>query len=75
MIGLGVVGAGALVMGKLEDDEMVKQHNAYLADSSATQATINSTWNKAQSAQTLRNVYYGLGATLLAAGITVQFAF
>ena len=32
-------------------------------------------WDKVKKASTLRNVFYGVGAGLLAAGITVFFVF
>lgn len=74
-IGLMVLGAAGLGLGAYFNGVVKTERDEY-DDAKFTRAKdADDKWNKVTSAQTKRNVFYGVGAGLLAAGVVVFFVF
>lgn len=74
-IGLAVLGAAAFGIGIYENSVMNDERGKYDDATFTSESEADDQWDKVKKASTLRNVFYGVGAGLLAAGITVFFVF
>jgi hypothetical protein len=72
-IGLAVAGIGMGVYGYLQENEYKKQHREYMKTEIPSKA--ESLRNKAETAESRRNIGYIVGSALLASGITIYFVF
>ena len=69
---LGLAGIGAGVYENLVMDDERKKYDEATFDN---KKDFDDQWDKAKSAQTMRNLFYGIGAGLMAAGAVVFFVF
>jgi hypothetical protein len=74
-IGLAVLGAAAFGIGIYENSVMKDERGKYDDATFTSESEADDQWDKVKKASTLRNVFYGVGAGLLAAGVTVFFVF
>ena len=72
LMGLGLAGIG---VGVYENSVMNDERKTYDDTKFASAGEADDQWDKVKKANTLRNVFYGVGAGLLAAGAVVFFAF
>lgn len=71
-----VLGAAAIGFGVYENSVADDEYNTYQkADFKGDKSAANKQWNKSQDAKTMRNVMYGVGAGLMAVGLTFTIVF
>ncbi|MFA6623976.1 MAG: hypothetical protein WCS54_07670, partial [Fibrobacteraceae bacterium] len=73
----GVLAAGgiATAIGYYENVNMQDYRDEYTASYFTSRSAADAKWNKAKDAETSRNVWYGIGAGLLAVSATFYFFF
>jgi TolB-like protein len=76
-VGLGLVAGGVAcaVVGFLQNSAIATERDAYESAVFATGAEADAQWKKVTDAQSGRNLFWGIGAGLLAAGLVVEIAF
>lgn len=76
-VALGLAAGGLVcgVLGYLANTELGDERASYDSLENPTLEQADSQWDNVQSSENRRNLLYGLGAGLLATGITVQLAF
>jgi len=75
VLGLLAGGLTCGVLGFQADQELGDARIVYDSLQNPTLAEADAQWEKGEDAQSRRNIFYGVGAGLLASGITVQFVF
>jgi hypothetical protein len=73
--GVLVTGGIAAAIGYYENVKMQDYRDEYTASYFTSRSAADAKWNKAKDAETSRNVWYGIGAGLLAVGATFYFFF
>ena len=76
-IGIGLAGVGALLVGAgiYQNIELSQTRSRYEDATTKDQAFYDKQWDKMKKARLMRNVFYGLGTGLVAAGAVMFFAF
>ena len=72
LLTLGLVGAG---LGLYENMILDKERKKYNDATYTQKSDFDDQWDKVKSAEKLRNIFYGVGGGLVAAGITVMVVF
>ena len=75
VLGLAAGGLACGVLGYFANTELGDERSNYDSMENPTLEQADSQWDKVQSSENRRNLFYGLGAGLLATGITVQLVF
>lgn len=71
-----VLGAAAIGFGVYENTVADDEYGTYKdADFKGDKSAANKQWDKVQNAKTMRNVMYGVGAGLMAVGLTITIVF